>query len=202
VSSSGVLSEQPNSPYTIAAPDPISVIAVNTNPGQNTGGLFVYVGNQGPTAGALNPFQVCTVQNAICTQQDVNGSLMVPLGTCPLQSCQTPPSSAGQAPVQMLIDPTTNFLYVVSQGSNQVFGFRINASMGTLTALSPASQPTGSQPVSLALHPSVDNTGQFLYVSNSDSDNITSFSLSTTTGSMSNPETTISPAAPSGIAVH
>ena len=45
VSSSGTLAEQPNSPYAVAAVNPISVLAVNTYPaGQNSGGLFVYVG--------------------------------------------------------------------------------------------------------------------------------------------------------------
>ena len=55
VSSSGVLSEQPNSPYSVAATDPVSVQAVVTNPGSNTGGLFVYVG-QGAGVGSVYPF--------------------------------------------------------------------------------------------------------------------------------------------------
>src|SRR6202163_2753283 len=77
VSSSGTLTEQPNSPYAIAATDPISVIAVNTNPpAQNTGGIFVYVGNQDPNGGHLYPFEVCTVVNSVCTAQDVAAALM------------------------------------------------------------------------------------------------------------------------------
>jgi DNA-binding beta-propeller fold protein YncE len=212
-SPAGVLTEQPNSPYAIAAANPISVQAVNTNPaGEDTGGLFVYVGNQGPTVGALNPFQVCWLQNANCSQQDVAGHLMVPLATCPLLSCDIPPSSVGQNPVAMLVDPTNNFLYVVSEGSSQVFGFLINRTVGTLTALSPPYQPTGTSPVSMAMHPNVNSagqalynyntSGQFLYTSNTVSSNITGFTLSTTSGSMSSPTTTVAPAAPSGIAVH
>jgi len=106
----------------------------------------------------------------------------------------------------MLVDPTNSFLYVVSEGSNQVFAFRISPSVGTLTALSPANQPTGSAPVSMAMHPTVyvdgNYTGQFLYVSNSGSNNITGFTLSTTSGAMSNPISVIAPAGPSGIAAH
>jgi hypothetical protein len=215
VSSSGVLSElTPNSPYTVAAADPISVLAVYTNQttlGENIGGLFVYVGSQNPGGGNLYPFQVCTEINAVCTQQQVASSLMVPLATCPLLACQLPPTPAGQSPIGMQVDPTNSFLYVVAEGSNQVFGFNINATSGKLTALTPANQPTGTQPVSIALHPSINaqglnlsnnNTGQFLYMSNTSSNNITGFTLNTSTGSMSGATTTISPGVPTGIAVH
>ncbi len=202
VSSTGQLSEQSYSPYAIAASDPISVIAVNTFPaGVNAGGLFVYVGNQGSTVGAVNPFQLCTVVNANCDQSDVAENLLIPVTCPPAQSCSV---SAGQKPVAMVVDPTNNFLYVLSEGSNQVFGFRINGTQGTLTPLAPANEPSqGSQPVSMALHPTVNNTGQFLFVSNSGSQSIASFALSTTTGSMStSPTTTITPPTPTGIAVH
>ena len=123
-----------------------------------------------------------------------------------LQSCSQPPcnpvapTAAGQNPTAMVLDPTDNFLYSISNGSNQVFGFKVNTTTGTLSAQSPATQPTGSQPVSIALHPSVNNTGQFLFVSNSNSDNVSAFSLNTTSGSMSNPSTVVTPATPSGLA--
>jgi 6-phosphogluconolactonase (cycloisomerase 2 family) len=110
----------------------------------------------------------------------------------------------------MAVDPTNNFLYVLSEGSSQLFGFRVNTSQGTLTALSPASQPTGTQPFGMALHASVNSqgqniysaSGQFLYVSNTLSSNITAFGLSTANGTMSSLGTQIAPAAPTGIAVH
>jgi hypothetical protein len=201
VGSSGSLTEQLNSPYAIAATDPISVIAVNTNPpSENTGGIFVYVGNQDPNGGHVYPFQVCTVVgNNGCTQTDVQNSLMTPLATCAQISCDVPPTSAGQQPVAMLVDPTNNFLYVLSEGSNTLYGFRINTTAGTLTALSPASEPTGSQPVALALQTPVGSSAQFLYVSNSTSSNISGFNVSTTTGSMGNPITVVSPSNPSGM---
>jgi lactonase family protein with 7-bladed beta-propeller len=201
VGSTGTLTEQANSPYAVAATDPISVIAVNTNPpGQNTGGVFVYVGNQDPNGGHVYPFQVCTVLgNNGCTQSDVQTSLMVPLATCPQTSCDVPPTNAGQQPVTMLVDPTNNFLYVLSEGSNTLYGFRINTTAGTLGALTPASEPTGSQPVALALQPPVGSSAQFIYVSNSTSSNISGFNVSTTTGSMSNPITVVSPSNPSGM---
>jgi 6-phosphogluconolactonase len=179
----------PNLPYA-TQPDPISVLAVNTNPaGRNSGGLFVYVGNQGAATGAVSVFQVCTVVNAVCTAQDL--TKLVPVGT---------PTSVGQKPVGMVVDPTNKFLYVVNEFSNNVYGFLIGTTAGTLTTLNPPNLSTGSQPVALALHPSVGSTGQFLYTSNSNQSNISGFTLSTTTGSMSSPITVTSPAGPSGMA--
>jgi len=60
----------------------------------------------------------------------------------------------------------------------------------------------GLEPVALALHPSVNNTGQFLYTSNSTSDNISGFTLGTTSGAMSSPISVLAPSAPSGMTVH
>jgi hypothetical protein len=200
VSSSGVLSEQPNSPYSIAAVNPISVLAVNTFPsGQTTGGgIFVYVGNEGPTGGSVSPFELCTAPDALCSNEDVTENLLLPVTTC------TPPTScvvtAGQSPIQMLTDPTNNFLYVLAEGSSQVFEFRIGSSTGSLT--SPTNAPTGAQPVSMAIHPSVNNSGQYLYVSNTASSNIIGFTLSTTAGTLADSLSVIAPASPSGIAVH
>jgi 6-phosphogluconolactonase (cycloisomerase 2 family) len=193
VASDGTLTEQPNSPYATATIDPLSVLAVNTSPaGQtNVGGVFVYVGGAGNASGALDVFQVCTVvgQGNNCTSQDVTDALMVPVGT---------PTSVGQKPVAIVVDPTNSFLYVACEDTSQVFGFRITTPTGVLTA--PANQSTGTSPVAMALHPSVNNTGQFLFTSNSGSSNISGFTLSTTSGSMSSPITVNSPAGPSGMA--
>ena len=203
MSSSGGLTEQPNSPYAVAAVNPISVLAVNTNPvGQNSGGVFVYVGNEDANGGHLYPFEVCTaVDNTNCTQQQVTQNLMFPLRTCPDVSCDVPPSTAGQSPIAMVVDPTNKFLYVTAWGSGQVYGFTINTGAGTLTALSPNPYlPTGTNPVSMALHPTVNNTGQFLYTSNQGSTNISGFTLSVTSGVMNalpSPTATLTP--PSGM---
>jgi hypothetical protein len=201
VSSSGTLAEQPNSPYAVAAVNPISVLAVNTYPaGQNSGGLFVYVGNA--VSSGLYPFEVCTaVNNTNCTLAQVQDNLMFPLRTCPDISCDVPPSTAGQSPIAMVVDPTNKFLYAVAEGSSQVFGFTIDTGSGKLTALNPnPNLPTGSHPVSMAFHPTVNNTGQFLYTSNSGSTNISGFTLSTTSGVMNAlPSPTTTTTTPSGM---
>jgi hypothetical protein len=187
VDSSGNLTDlTPDNPY-ITATNPLSVQAVNTNPaGENTGGVFVYVGSQANESGALSVFQVCPVGNASCQTNQ-----LVPVGKS---------TSLGQNPVAMLVDPTNSFLYVACYISNQIYGYRINTTAGTLTSLSPPNQPTGSEPVSMAMHPSVSDTGEFLYISNTASGTITGFTVSTTSGAMSSPISVIAPAAPSGIA--
>ena len=184
----------PNQPYATTT-DPLSVVAVNTNQvGQNNvGGVFVYVGSQPTAAGALNIFEMCTVIDSLCTSQDVTNALLKPVTT-------PPPPSPGANPVAMLVDSTNTFLYVVCEGSSQVFGYKIATTSGTLTATSPANEPTGSTPVALAMHPSIKSSGAFLYTSNSRSSNISGFSVNTTTGSMSNPITVSSPSVPSGMA--
>ncbi|MGA7560748.1 MAG: beta-propeller fold lactonase family protein [Terriglobales bacterium] len=200
VSSTGVLTEQSNSPYNIPVTNPVSVFAVNTAQTEpNVGGVFAYVGN-GAQAGAVTPFQLCTVQNTTCSAQDVTGNLVVPVVCPPQQSCA---ASAGQNPIAMVVDPTNNFLYVLSSGgSAAVYGFSINETAGTLTPLPTPSQPTGAEPVGLALQPSIGNLGQYLYVSNSNSANITGFTLSTANGTMSSPTTIQTPPGPTGIALH
>lgn len=194
VSSSGALTEQPNSPYTLATSDPISVLAVNTYPaGENTGGLFVYIGSHPTGSGALSIYQMCTQAEQVNCSGITNGT-MVPV-TVPA------PPATGDNPVAMVVDPTNNYLYVVSELSNQVFGYRITSTTGLLNALSPAYQPSqGSQPVALAMQPSETASNEYLYVSNTNSSNIGGFTVNTATGAMSSPINVISNPGPTGLA--
>jgi len=190
VGSDGTLTEKIGSPYATSTINPLSVLAVNTNvaPQNNNGGVFVYVGAAGNASGALDAFQMCTVVNGACNQTDLDNAKLLPVGTSP--------TSTGQSPAGIVVDPTNSFLYVVCEGSSQVFGYRIFGTTGVLTAQNPANQSTGSQPVALAIH----SSGKFLYTSNSGSSNISAFTLSTTSGSMSSVATVTSPPGPSGMA--
>ena len=183
VDASGNVTELPGSPYTTAS-NPSAVVAVTTSPIGGTGGLFLYVTNV--TTNSVSAYQVCTVQSASCTQQNVTNLTLLSVGT---------PTNAGSNPVAMVVDPTSQFLYVVSENSSQVFGFRINATQGTLSALNPPNMNTGSLPVALAMH----SSGKFLFVSNNSSSNISSFNLDTTSGAMSSPTTITSSAQPAGL---
>jgi hypothetical protein len=198
VDSSGDLTDMtPQTPY-IPQIGPLSVLAVNTNPATQptSGGIFVYVGSQPTASGALSAFQLCTqIGVGGCTQLDVTSANLLPVpGTEP---------TTGQDPVQMVVDPTNSFLYIVcSGGSNQVFAYFITPGTGVLKALNPPNASTGTDPVSVAMHPSVNNSGQFLYTSNAGSNSISGFSLDTTSGAMTALNPVITPAAPTGIAVH
>ena len=188
VGSDGTLTEKIGSPYATSTINPSSVLAVNTNPpGQNNGGgVFVYVGAAGNAAGALDAFQVCTVVNGVCSQTDVDNAKLLPVGTSP--------TSTGQNPVGIVVDPTNNFLFVVCNGSSQVFGYLIDTTVGTLSR--PANLPTGAQPVAIAMH----SSGKFLYTSNNGSSNISVFTVSTTSGTMNGVTTVNSPSGPRGMA--
>ena len=203
VDSSGNLTPQIsplNLPYYTTLPNPGAVLAVSTfAPPQTTGGVYVYVGNQGSVSGSVSQFLVCTVlgsqgnNNNNCTAQEVAASQLISVGT---------PSGAGNTPAAMVVDPTNSFLYVLSSGSNQLFAFQIATETGVLSPLSPASQPTGGSPVALALQTSFNALDNFIYTSNSTGESITGFAASTTTGSMSTSASTtlFTPGLPSGMA--
>jgi len=189
VDGSGKLTEytDPNTglPYTTPG-NPSAVLAVTTMPIGGTGQTFVYVASV--TASSVSAYQLCTLQSANCAAPDVASFRLLPVaGSSP---------SAGSDPVAMVADPTSQFLFVASQNSSQVFGFRINGSQGTLSALNPANMSTGSLPIALAMH----STGMFLFVSNNGSSNISSFNVDTTSGALSSPITvTTLNAGPAGL---
>ncbi len=187
VDGSGNITEHvnPDTGFPYSTPGtPNTVLAVQTAPIGGMSGLFVYVASA--TSNSVAVFQLCTVQNANCAGPDVSSFKLLPVGS---------PATVGSDPVSMVVDPTKTFLYVVSRNSNQVFGFRINATQGTLSALSPANLSTGFQPVAVAMH----STGKFLFVSNNGSANLSSYVLNTTSGSMSSPLTITSTGNPAGL---
>ncbi|MGA9355972.1 MAG: beta-propeller fold lactonase family protein [Terriglobales bacterium] len=179
VDSSGNLTEQSGSPYTAQAPNPISVLAVNTNPPQqNTGGVFVYVGNQAAVTGSVSAWEVCTQQDSACTAQDVQNQNLAVTGKL---------TTVGQNPFAMLVDPTNSFLYITCNVGNNVYGFKMTTNTGALTPLAPPLEPTGSSPVALAMHPSINNTNEFLYVANNANSTISGYTVDVTSGNLSNP---------------
>jgi 6-phosphogluconolactonase (cycloisomerase 2 family) len=177
VDASGNVTEytDPNTglPYTTLG-NPSAVLTVTTVPIGGSGETFIYVASV--TAGSVSGFHLCAIESANCTTQDVMNFRLLPAGS---------PANAGSAPVAMVVDPTSQFLFVASENSSQVFGFRINGTQGTLSALSPASMSTGSQPIALAMH----SSGKFLFVSNNGSSNVSSFNVDTTSGALSSPLT-------------
>jgi hypothetical protein len=179
VDSSGNLTEQSASPYTAQAPNPLSVMAVNTNPpSQNTGGVFAYVGSQAAVTGSVSAFQVCTQAQGPCTQDDVDKHNLMVIGK---------PLTVGQNPIAMLADPTNAFLYIACNVGNNVYGFKMNTTTGLLSALSPALEPTGAGPVSLAMHGSNNNSNEYLYVSNNGQSTLSGYIVNLASGDLSSP---------------
>jgi len=106
-------------------------------------GQFLYVANElpGQGNGQVSGFAV-----------QVNGAL---------NAVPSPPVPAGQEPSAATTEPSGRFVYVTNRVSNNVSGYQINLTTGTLSSLGGA---TGADfgPVSVTADP----TGQFLYVAN------------------------------------
>jgi len=174
----------------------VIVQAVNTNaPPQKTGGVFVYVGNQGSVNGSIDAFQACTavgIQGSGGANCTLANNALIPIGS---------PTPAGDDPVAMLVDPTNSFLYVASSvGSNQIYSFSISTGTGLLTQIG-ASPSQGTGPFALAMHNSTNTNYSFLYVSNLESNYIGGFTASTNIGTLSSPVPTLfQPAQPSAMA--
>jgi 6-phosphogluconolactonase (cycloisomerase 2 family) len=89
---------------------------------------------------------------------------------------------------------TTSILYVTNRGSNDVSGYSINTTGGTLTAIpgSPFSNVSGPSAIA------VSSNGFFAYVTNSRTNNVTGFRVSTEGALLLVPPT---PASPNPVAV-
>jgi 6-phosphogluconolactonase (cycloisomerase 2 family) len=95
-----------------------------------------------------------------------------------LQPVPGSPFAVGPSPSAFAFDPAEHFLYVTNASTSTVSVFAINSSSGALTAIPQSpfdtmTTPTSTAPVDLVASPS----GQFLYVLNSSSDNISEYSV-------------------------
>ena len=166
VSSSGVLGNPPGDNMVLG-------FATGTNP---TGiaidpcNRFVYVADASPN----NKISAYTVCNAQVT------------GTCPLadgslvEVSGSPFSDQGINPGPMTEDAYGKFLYVVNT-SGSLAGYTISSVTGGLTAFSPPLTSTGASPVSIA----VRNDDSWLFVANSQSANVSQYSITPANGQLS-----------------
>lgn len=153
---SGILAAIPGSPFSnVSGP---SAMAVSSN------GFFAYVAN-GRTS-TVAAFRVST-----------EGALL---------SVPTTPSNPNPVPVEaapgaLAIAPNTKHVYVGNSGTDKVTAFNIEAS-GALTLIPQTVGTTnpisvnGADPAAIA----ITQNGQFLYVANSGSNDITAFSIGAT----------------------
>jgi len=176
--STGALASVTGSPFP--AGNTPSAVTVSPN------SAFLYVSNQGS-----NNVSAYTINGTTGALTQITGP-------------QASPFAAGILPQAVTVSPNNNFVYVANSGSNAISAFAIEAS-GALTPVVPTLpnlNPTpsgGTTPNGLAITPN----GQFLYVSNGGSSNVTAFSINGTSGELA--AVTGSPFAagttPSGITV-
>ena len=131
---------------------------------------FVYV--SGSLHNRINAYSICTVVNQAAGCLQANGALLEVSGS--------PFSATGSANVlgQIVVDPLGNNVYVVGTASNTVSGFKISSVSGSLTALNPATTPTGTSPRSIAIR----GDDNWMFVTNYGSASVSQYSIAPATG--------------------
>ncbi len=163
-SSNGALSDVAGSPFA-AGTGPIS-IAIDSS------GAFAYVANEGgatiseysidTTSGALTALAASPlVTQSSPTSLAVAGGSLIATGVTQANNVGTfgiggtgaltfsSMTQTGGSPVDLAIDPSGQFAYVVCQGTNNVFIYSVSG--GTLTPAAPVSVIAGTGPVSIAI---------------------------------------------------
>jgi 6-phosphogluconolactonase len=170
----------------------ISVFSISgTTLTEVTGAMFPVAAGNGPVALAITPdakfLYVANQADATVTEYSVDamGALIQ----------QGVPYTLGTAPSAVATDPAGKFLYVANSGSNNISAFTICdincvAANGSLTEVLPGSPfSAGTGPVSIAADPS----GNFLYVADKQSNQVSEYKISTGTGALTvNSSATIS----------
>ena len=126
-------------------------------------GNFLYVANSG--SNNVSAFTICNMVSSQCPANPPDGSL-VPVPNSPF--------SAGIRPVAIAPHPLLDLLYVLDRQSNQISAYSVSTATGALTSLNPGgTASTGSNPTSFSIEPQ----GQFLYVANNGSANISGYRI-------------------------
>ncbi|GGA75167.1 hypothetical protein GCM10011507_28200 [Edaphobacter acidisoli] len=88
--------------------------------------------------------------------------------------------AAGVAPSAVAVDPSTRFVYVTDQLTNQLYGFNITTGGGLSTMVS-SPFATGQFPVAVTIDP----RGLYMYVANKNSGTISAYAIDAKSGSPS-----------------
>jgi 6-phosphogluconolactonase (cycloisomerase 2 family) len=84
---------------------------------------------------------------------------------------------AGTTPSAITIDPTSRWVYITDEATNQLYGNNLNND-GSLTAMTNSPFPTGIFPVGVTIDP----RGKFLYVANFSSGTVGAYALDVNSG--------------------
>jgi len=88
------------------------------------------------------------------------------------------PLRTGKKPIDLVVDPTSRYLYVVNAGSNNVYGYEIHYETGLLTLIKGSPFRTDKYPNGIVAHPN----GKYVYVINMRSNNISQYKIDTESG--------------------
>lgn len=105
-------------------------------------------------------------------------------------------TTANASPVSLFIDKSGKYLYVANQGSANLAGYSIGSN-GSLTLLTASPFATGSQPDFVT----GDSSGDYLFVGNQSTTVIQSFSLDTSTGTLTSVSSYSVPGTPTSIVI-
>jgi 6-phosphogluconolactonase len=153
--------------------NPVGIAVSNIPPNGNLG-RFVYVidqettttpkatvlgFSQNATTGALTPAPGTTI-----TTDSTGRTVATGYG-------------AGTTPSAITVDPTSRWVYITDEATNQLYGNNLNND-GSLTAMTNSPFPTGIFPVGVTIDP----RGKFLYVANFSSGTVGAYALDVNSG--------------------
>jgi 6-phosphogluconolactonase len=110
-------------------------------------------------------------------------------GTGNLQAVPSSPFLVGSGPVSVAVDPSEHFVYVANSAASTISALAIDSS-GSLVADSVPGSPfptcrttttsCNDSPISVVVH----SSGQFLYVANNTSNNVSAYGIASSTGAL------------------
>ena len=145
-------------PVGVPVPAPAIPVNITVDPS----GKFAYV-----ASGMLSKVTAFAIDNTTGTLTQVG----IPL------------PAGGSAPRAVAVESSGRFAYVVNVGSNEVSIFSIDATTGALSPI-PVHSVVAAAPGAHARFLTVDATGKFVYVTYFDSPYVSTFSINTATGEL------------------
>ncbi len=136
----------------------------------NAAGTFLFVANQG----SFDLTQLGAQPGSISVFS-VSGTSLTPVSGSPF-STETNGANVGTGPVSVAVSTSGNYLYVANQFANTVSSFQISSS-GALTALNTYSVGISPSAVLASVAQGTTPAGQYLYVANAGSNNISGFAI-------------------------
>jgi 6-phosphogluconolactonase len=150
--------------------NPVGIVVSRPSAGGST--VYAYVLDQEPAPNA-------TVLGFL--QNQTNGSLTPVPGTVittdPTGKTVATGFGAGTTPSAIAVDPSTRFVYITDEATNQLYGNLI-ANNGSLVPMTNGPFATGIFPVGITIDP----RGKFLYVANFSSSTVGAYAIDTNSG--------------------